>query len=62
VQATGQLFGASNVNSLLLDNSILRIVTVIQQFMTEFNGDVSQEEKIRAVTKIILNLMKQNGH
>jgi hypothetical protein len=30
--------------------------------MTEFNGSVSEEEKIVAITKIILNLMKQNAH
>jgi hypothetical protein len=30
--------------------------------MTEFSGDVSEEEKIVAITKIILNLMKQNDH
>jgi hypothetical protein len=42
-QATGQSVGAPNVNSLLLDNSMLRIVTVVQQFMTEFNGALSEE-------------------
>jgi hypothetical protein len=31
---------------------MLRIVTVIQQFMTEFNGAVSEEEKVVAITKI----------
>jgi hypothetical protein len=30
--------------------------------MTEFNGAVSEEEKIVGITKIVLNLMKQNGH
>jgi hypothetical protein len=40
---------------------MLRIVTVVQQFMTEFNGAVSEEEKTVAITKIVLNLMKQNG-
>jgi hypothetical protein len=41
---------------------MLRTVTVVQQFMTEFNGAVSEEEKIVAITKIILNLVKQNDH
>jgi hypothetical protein len=41
---------------------MLRIVIVVQQFMTEFNGAVSEEEKIVAITKIVLNLMKQNDH
>jgi hypothetical protein len=30
--------------------------------MTEFIGAVSEEDKIVAITKIVLNLMKQNGH
>jgi hypothetical protein len=29
--------------------------------MTEFNGAVSEEDKILAITKIVLNLMKSNG-
>jgi hypothetical protein len=29
--------------------------------MTEFNGAVLGEAKIMAVTKIVLNLMEQNG-
>jgi hypothetical protein len=28
--------------------------------MTEFNGAVSEEEKIVAIAKIVLNLMKEN--
>jgi hypothetical protein len=30
--------------------------------MREFNGAVAEEDKIVANTKIVLNLMKQNGH
>jgi hypothetical protein len=41
---------------------MLRAVTVEQQIMTEFNGAVSEQDKIVAITKIVLNLMKQNGH
>jgi hypothetical protein len=41
---------------------MLRIVTAVQQLMTEFNGAVSEEEKTVAITKIVLNLMKQNDH
>jgi hypothetical protein len=37
------------------------VVTVVQQIMTEFNGAVSEEEKILVITKIVLNLKKQNG-
>jgi hypothetical protein len=38
------------------------VVTVVQQIMTEFNGAVSEKDKIVAITKIVLNLMNQNGH
>jgi hypothetical protein len=30
--------------------------------MTEFIGAVSEEEKTMTITKIVLNLMKQNDH
>jgi hypothetical protein len=36
-QHAGQSVGAPNVNSLPLDNSMLRIVAVVEQFMSEFN-------------------------
>jgi hypothetical protein len=50
----------SNCKQPPLDN-ILRVVTVVQQIMTEFSGAVS-EGKIVAITKIVLNPMKQNYH
>jgi hypothetical protein len=58
---TGQSVWARTVNSQSLDN-MLRVVTVVQQIMTEVNGAVSEEDKIVAITKIVLNLMNQNGH
>jgi hypothetical protein len=61
-QATSQSVGAPNVNSLPLDNMLKVVVTVVQQILTEFNGALSEEAKIVAVTKIVLNIMKQNGH
>jgi hypothetical protein len=30
--------------------------------MKDFNGAVSEEAKIVVITKIVFNLMKQNGH
>jgi hypothetical protein len=57
-----QSIGAPNVNSLPLDNSMLRTATEVQQFMTEFKCTVSEEEKIVANIKNISNLMKQNDH
>jgi hypothetical protein len=41
---------------------MLRVVTVVEEIMTEFSGAVSEEEKIVAITKIVLKLMKQNSH
>jgi hypothetical protein len=40
---------------------MLRVVIVVQQIMAEFNCAVSEEDKIVVITKIVLNLMKQNG-
>jgi hypothetical protein len=60
-QTSGQSVRAQNVNNQPLDN-MLRVVTVVQQIMTKFNGAVSEEEKIVSITKILLNLMKHNGH
>jgi hypothetical protein len=37
-------------------------VTVVQQIMTEFNAAMLEEAKIVAITKIVLNLVEQNGH
>jgi hypothetical protein len=34
----------------------------MQQIMTELNGAESKEAKIVAITKTVLNLMKQNGN
>jgi hypothetical protein len=52
-QHAGQSGGAPNVNSLPLDNSMLRTVAAVQQFMTEFNGAMSEEENIVEITKIV---------
>jgi hypothetical protein len=41
---------------------MLRVVIVVQQIMTEFTGAVSEEDKIVAITKIVLKLIKQNCH
>jgi hypothetical protein len=41
---------------------MFRVITVVQQIMTEFNGAVSEESKVVAITKIVSSLMKQNGH
>jgi hypothetical protein len=60
-QKAGQSVRAPTINSQPLDN-MLRVVTTVQQIMTEFNSVVSEEDKIVAITKIVLNLMKLDGH
>jgi DNA replication initiation complex subunit (GINS family) len=60
-QIEGRSVRAPTVNSQPLEN-MLRVVTAVQQITTEFNGAVSEEDKIVAITKIVLNLMNQNGH
>jgi hypothetical protein len=40
---------------------MFKVATVVQQIMTELSGAVSEEDKIAAITKIVLNLMKQDG-
>jgi hypothetical protein len=61
-QTTGQSVRATNVNSLSVDKMLKVVVTVVQQIMTECSGAVLVETKILAITKIVLNLMEQNGH
>jgi hypothetical protein len=58
---TGQLVWAPNINSLSLDKTLKVLVTVVQQIMTESNGAVLEKAKILAITKIVLNLLEQNG-
>jgi hypothetical protein len=41
---------------------MFRAAAAVQQIMTEFSGAVSEEAEIVAITKIVLNLMKHNGH
>jgi hypothetical protein len=60
-QETDQSVRAAIVNSEPLD-SMVRVVILVQQIMTDFNGAVSDKDKIVVITKIVLNLMNQNGH
>jgi hypothetical protein len=39
----------------------LKVAMVVHQIMTELSEAVSEEEKIMAITKMVFNLMKQNG-
>jgi hypothetical protein len=60
-QKAGQSVRTPIINNQPLDN-MLRVVTAVHQIMTEFNDAVSEEDKIVAITKIVLNLMKQDDH
>jgi hypothetical protein len=62
LQQRGQSVQATNINSLSLNKMLKVVVTVVQQIMTESNGPVLEEATILAITKIVLNLIKQNGH
>jgi hypothetical protein len=43
-------------------DDMFKVATIVQQIMTELNGAVSEEGTIVAITKIVLNLMKRDGH
>jgi hypothetical protein len=59
-QPTGQSVQAASVNSASLDN-MFRVASVVQQIMTGLNDAVSEEQKIVAITKIVMKLMNSNG-
>jgi hypothetical protein len=40
---------------------MLKAATVVQQIMTVLSEAVSEEDKTIVITKMALNLMKQNG-
>jgi hypothetical protein len=60
LQNAGQSVQAPSENSASLDN-MFRVATVVQQIMTGLNGAVSEEDKIVAITKIVMKLMNSNG-
>jgi uncharacterized coiled-coil protein SlyX len=40
---------------------MFKVARIVQQIMTELNGAVTEEQKVMAITKIVLNLLKDNG-
>jgi 3-dehydroquinate synthetase len=44
------------------NNDTLKVATVVQQIMTKLSEAVSQRDKVMIITKLVLNLMKQNGY
>jgi hypothetical protein len=55
---TGQSVPAHTINSETAD--MVKIITVVQQIMTELNCAVSEEGNILAIIKIVFNLMNRN--
>jgi hypothetical protein len=41
---------------------MFKVANVVQQIMTELSEAVSEKDKVVVITKIALNLVKQNGH
>jgi len=57
---SGQSVQANSTNNSTL-NDMFKVAAIVQQIMTELNGAIT-EHKIVAITRIVLNLMKENGH
>jgi hypothetical protein len=60
-QKTCQSVQAPSVSNFSLDD-MFKVANVVQQIMTQLNGALTEEDKIMVITKIVLSLMKQNGH
>jgi hypothetical protein len=58
--SSGQSVRANDVNSSSLNN-MFKVAAIVQQIMTELNGAVTEEQKIVVITRIVLNVMKDNG-
>jgi hypothetical protein len=43
------------------NNDILNVIIVVQQMITQLSEAVSEKDKITVITKMALNLMKQNN-
>jgi hypothetical protein len=57
IQKTGLAARASSSTN----SDTLQIATLLQQIITELSEAVSEKDKIIIITKMVLNLMKQNG-
>jgi GTP cyclohydrolase III len=44
------------------NNYTLNMATLVQQITTELSEIVSEKDKILVITRMVLNLMKQNGY
>jgi hypothetical protein len=57
---TDQSVRAPTVSSLPLDN-MFKVVSVIQQSMTQFSNAETEETRTMVITKLVLYIMKQNS-
>jgi hypothetical protein len=60
-QLPGQSVQAPNADSFSLKGMFKVVATIFQQIMTELSGTQSEEDRIMAITNILLMLMKQNS-
>jgi hypothetical protein len=58
---SNQSVQAPNANSSSLNEMFIVVPTTCQQILTKLNGAESKEDRIMAITKTVLKLMKQNG-
>jgi hypothetical protein len=59
--SSGQSVQANNVISSSL-NGMFKVASILQQIITEPNGAVTKEHNIVAITRRVLNLIKENCH
>jgi hypothetical protein len=59
-QVPSQSIQTSNVNSSSPNDRFKVVTIVLWQIMTELNRAKSEEDRIMAIIKIVLKLMKQN--
>jgi hypothetical protein len=66
VQCSEQLNKGQSVqaspNTIEPMDNMLKVISVVQQIMTELGGAVSEEARIVAITKIVFKLMRGNGN
>jgi hypothetical protein len=60
-QVTSHSVQASNVKTSSLNDMFKVLVMVFQQIITELDGAKLEEDRIVAITKIVLKVVKQNG-
>jgi hypothetical protein len=61
-QVPSQSVQAPNANSSSLSDLFTVVREIFQQIMTELNGAESEDDRIMAITKMKLKLMKWSGH